>query len=101
MDFLCIFYLIFPDLGHLIQLWKITPFFYYIFSVSWEGRLPPPPAVAPGTFCQIYTLADVRGMNLAPPSNFLVPLWEADNFLLYLELFTIARGGIKVHQRNA
>ena len=43
--FLPIFYPIFQELCNFIQLWKITPFFYNIFSVS--GGSSPPPAGAP------------------------------------------------------
>ena len=35
------FYPIFPELGHFIQLWKITPFFYNNFFGFGGGKLPP------------------------------------------------------------
>ena len=48
MDFLSIFYPIFQDFCHFIQLWKITPFFYNNFFGFWGARkLLPPPMRAP------------------------------------------------------
>ena len=49
IDFLSIFYPIFPDLCHFIQLWKITQFFWkQCFGFGGRGELTPlPPAGAP------------------------------------------------------
>ena len=42
MIILPIFYPIFQDLCHFIQLWKISPFFYNNLFGFREGNLPPP-----------------------------------------------------------
>ena len=41
IDFLSIFYPIFLDLCHFIQLWKITPFFSNYFFGLWGGGVSP------------------------------------------------------------
>ena len=42
IDFLPIFYTSSQDPCHVQQLWKLTPFFYDNFSVSWERSFPFP-----------------------------------------------------------
>ena len=47
IDFLSIFYPIFPDLCYFIKLWKITPFFYNnFFGFGGGGSFPLTPAGA-------------------------------------------------------
>ena len=47
IDFLSIFYPIFPDLSHFIQLSKITPFFYNKFLCFGGGGASPLPLRSP------------------------------------------------------
>ena len=47
IDILFIFYPIFQDHCHFIQIWKITAFFYNIFFGFGGWGLPPPPLRAP------------------------------------------------------